>query len=117
MASFSEFDRTYSHVLLYPLQPANCVSLEERKVNFSTRMYGIYAEEMRVLTAAGQPIAESFLVWHRMREWDQLKQTCVYRAGGRDRFGKTLVLACRYWYELTDGFWGQFVITQIPMPT
>ena len=114
MASLSEFDRTYSHVLLYPPQPANCVSLEERKVNFSTRMYGIYAEEMRLLTAAGQPIPESFLVWHRTREWDQLKQTCVYRAGGRDRFGKTLVVACRYWYELSDGFWGQFVITQIP---
>ena len=25
-----------------------------------------------------------------------------------------MVTACRYWYELTDGFWGQFVSTQIP---
>ena len=26
----------------------------------------------------------------------------------------TQVVACRYWYELTDGFWGQFAVTQIP---
>ena len=25
-----------------------------------------------------------------------------------------MVVACRYWYELTDGFWGQFVLTQLP---
>ena len=25
-----------------------------------------------------------------------------------------MVTACRYWYELTDGFWRQFVSTQIP---
>ena len=25
-----------------------------------------------------------------------------------------MVVACRYWYELTDGFWGQMVLSQIP---
>ena len=25
-----------------------------------------------------------------------------------------MVVACRYWYELTDGYWGQFAVTQIP---
>ena len=25
-----------------------------------------------------------------------------------------MVVACRYWYELTDGYWGQFMVTQIP---
>ena len=27
------------------------------------------------------------------------------------------MVACRYWYELTDGFWGQLVLTQIPHAT
>ena len=25
-----------------------------------------------------------------------------------------MVVACSYWCELTDGFWGQFVLTQVP---
>ena len=25
-----------------------------------------------------------------------------------------MVVACRYWYELTDGYWGQFMLLQIP---
>ena len=25
-----------------------------------------------------------------------------------------MVVACRYWYELTDGFWGQFTLTNLP---
>ena len=24
------------------------------------------------------------------------------------------MVACRYWYELTDGYWGQMVLSQIP---
>ena len=27
---------------------------------------------------------------------------------------KNPVVACRYWSELTDGYWGQFCVTQIP---
>ena len=36
--------------------------------------------------------------------------------GGRhnQRSGSTEVVACRYWYELTDGYWGQFSLTQLP---
>ena len=25
-----------------------------------------------------------------------------------------MVVACQYWYELTDGYWGQFMLTQVP---
>ena len=64
---------------------------------------------------ADQPIAQSFLVWHRAYVYDQDTQTCAERGGRHNqRHGKTLVVACRYWYELSDGFWGQFVLTQIP---
>ena len=106
MASLPEFERSYSHVLLYPPQPKDCVTLDERKVNFSTRMYGIYLQEMRVLIAAGATMKESFLAWHRSREYDAESQTCSMRGGKhQQRYHKTMVVACRYWYELTDGFW------------
>ena len=115
MASASEFERTYSHVLLYPPQADECRSAEGRERNFSSRMYGIYLQEMRLAMAAGIPISQSFLVWHRTREYDKASRSCVLRGEkGGQRFGKTMVTACRYWYELTDGFWGQFVSTQIP---
>ena len=29
-------------------------------------------------------------------------------------YSATLAVACRYWYELTVGFWVQFSVTQIP---
>ena len=39
----------------------------------------------------------------------------VYRGGRHQQSNTpTLVVACRYWYELTDGYWGQFVLTQAP---
>ena len=65
--------------------------------------------------AAGIPISQSFLVWHRTREYDKDSRSCVFRGekGGK-RFGKTMVTVCRYWFELADGFWGQFASTQIP---
>ena len=65
MASLSEFDRSYSHVLLYPPQPAARVGFEGRQGNFSARMYGFYLQEMRDLLSSGQCVYESFLVWHR----------------------------------------------------
>ena len=115
MASASEFDRTYSHVLLYPPQADECRTAEGRERNFSSRMYGIYLQEMRLAMGAGIPISQSFLVWHRTREYDKDSRSCVFRGEkGGQRFRKTMVTACRYWYELTDGFWGQFVSTQIP---
>ena len=115
MAQLPEFERSYSHVLLYPPQPAHMVSLEGRQGNFSARMYGIYLEEMRGLVAAGGVVEASFLKWHREREYDAGTRTCVFRGGRHGQtHGKTQVVACRYWYELTDGFWGQLVLTQVP---
>ena len=64
--------------------------------------------------AAGSPVSESFLVWHRTREYDNVKE-CVHDRGGRhqQRYTNTPVVACRYWYELADGFWGQLTITNL----
>ena len=56
----------------------------------------------------------SFLCWHRDREYDAKAQVWSYRGTRAASQGKTLVVACRYWYELTDGFWGQLVLTQVP---
>ena len=61
MAQLPEFDRSYSHVLLYPPQPAHMVKLEGRQDNFSAKMYGIYLQEMRGLVAASGAIGVSFL--------------------------------------------------------
>ena len=62
------------------------------------------------------PLRESFLVWHRKREYDKETHGVRFRMGGRhqQRHEKTLVTACRYWYELHDGFLGQFALTQLP---
>ena len=60
MASLSEFERSYSHVLLYPPPPSECVSLELRKRNFTTRMYGIYLGEVVTVVEAGHCVEESF---------------------------------------------------------
>ena len=68
MAQLSEFERSYSHVLLYPPQPAAMLEHTGRQTNFSTKMYGIYLQEKRT---SGLPIAENFLVWHRTREYDR----------------------------------------------
>ena len=70
MAQLSEFDRSYSHVLLYPPQPRHMVNLEGRVETFSAKMYGIYLQEMRGLVAVAGAIAVSFLQWHRTREYD-----------------------------------------------
>ena len=115
MAQLSEMERSYSHVLLYPPQPRDMVEFEGRQVSLSSRMYGAYLMEQRLRTRAGMPMAESFLQWHRERHWDAEAQTVSFRGGARGHsHGATQVVACRYWYELTDGFWGQFCITQLP---
>ena len=115
MAQLSEFDRSYAHVLLYPPQPADMLTIEGRRRNFSSRMYGIYLEEVRATRDRQQPLDCNFLVWHRTRQYDSQKQCMVFRGGRHQQVEhKTFVVACRYWYELTDGFWGQFVLTQIP---
>ena len=53
--------------------------------------------------------------WHRGKEYDSATES-VHVRGGRhnQRHTCTEVTACRYWYELTDGYWGQFTITQLP---
>ena len=115
MASLSEFERSYSHTLLYPPQPELVRDLEGRQKSFSGKMYGFYVTEMRGMRDTERVIEQSFLKWHRSREYDPMTNACrergVRATGGEP---KTLVVACRYWYELTDGFWGQFVLTQIP---
>ena len=87
-----------------------------RQSNFSGKMYGFYTQEKRVaLEIFGHPISESFLVWHRARRYDAVDQMLKQRGGKHQQDTQpTLVVACRYWYELTDGSWGQFVLTQIP---
>ena len=115
MGQPSEFDRSYAHILLYPPQPVDMLTPESRRRNFSAKTYATYLEEMRGIHAVGHPLLENFLVWHRTRQYDSVKQCCVFR-GGRQQQGqqKTLVVACRHWYKLTDGFWGQLVLTHLP---
>ena len=114
MAQLSEFERSYSHVLLYPPQPAAMLEYEGRQGNFSSRMYGFYLQEKRQLVSAGSPIDESFLAWHRSRQYDCQLNTVSFRGWQHQQLRPpTFVVACRYWYELTDGFWGQFVLTQL----
>ncbi len=107
MAQLSEFERSYTHVLLYPPQPAAMVLFEGRQGNFSSRMYGVYLQEKRQEVNAGRPVSESFLAWHRSREYDSVRNVVQFRGGMHQQTAlKTQVVACRYWYELTDGFWG-----------
>ncbi len=83
--------------------------------NFSCRMYGFYLKEQKQEWAVHGMIKTSFLVWHRGYKYDSVTQACVPRnRKHQQRTQATLVVACRYWYELTDGFWGQFVFTQFP---
>ena len=116
MAQLPELLRSYTHVLLYPPQPAAMVDFEGRQGNFSAKMYGFYLEEKRQQSRAGVSVGQSFLQWHRDREYDKEGQQPVFR-GMKHQHGArqpTRVVACRYWYELTDGFWGQFALTQLP---
>ena len=81
------------------------VNLEGRMENLSAKMYGIYLQEMRGLVAASAAIDVSFLAWHRTREYDPQTSTYVFRGrADKQKTHKTFVVACRYWYELTDGF-------------
>ena len=84
MAQLSEFDRSYTHVLLYPPQPVDVLTPEGRRRNFSSRMYATYLEEARGIHTAGETLKENVLVWHRVRQYDSVTQCCVFR-GGRHR--------------------------------
>ena len=59
---FSEWERSYAHVLLYPPQPAAMLSLESRQVSFSAKMYGAYLEEKRQQVSHGVPIDENYVL-------------------------------------------------------
>ena len=61
------------------------------------------------------PLADSFLLWHRGKEYDSVTGSILQRKGrNQQRYTNTMVVACRYWFELTDGYWGQFTLTQLP---
>ena len=116
MAQLPEFEKSYSQVLLFPPQPAAMVDFSARQGgNFSAKMYGFYLQQNHIALDADVPIAESFLVWHRSRQYDSQKECWVFRGGQHQRIhAQTLVVACRYWYELTDGYVGQFALTLLP---
>ncbi|MCP4466655.1 MAG: hypothetical protein GY813_07890, partial [Halieaceae bacterium] len=81
LAQLSEFERSYSHVLLYPPQPAAMVNYDGRQGNFSSMMYGFYLQEKREQLVAGIHVSESFLVWHRGREYDTSNHCVQFRGG------------------------------------
>jgi hypothetical protein len=56
MAQLSEFERSYSHVLLFPPQPAAVRDFEGRQSNFCARMYGY-----------GTRINNSFMTFYQNR--------------------------------------------------
>ena len=62
MAQLPEFDRSYSHVLLYPPQPAAMLDFAARQSNFSAKMYGFYLQEQRIARESGAAVSQSFLV-------------------------------------------------------
>ena len=115
MAQLPEFERSYSHVLLYPPQPDAMVDFDGRQGNFSAKMYGFYLQENRTLLEADAPVSQCFLEWHRSRQYDPEKECVFFRGGQHQRtHGQTMVVACRFWFELTDGYCGQFALTMFP---
>ena len=81
-------------------------SVQGRSANFSSKLYGLYLEEMRAGLRVSNVISEVFLQWHRTRRYDSQKHAVEYRGTvAQQGRAKTLVVACRYWYELTDGSW------------
>ena len=115
MAQLPEFDHSHTHVLLYPPQPEHMVKLEGWEEHFSGKMYGMYLKEMRGLVAASGVMDVSFLQWRRAREYNPQTSTYVFRdRQDKQTTHKTMVVACRYLYELNDVFWGQMVLSQIP---
>ena len=80
----------------------------------SGQMYMRYLSEQQQKVDLQQPISESFLVWHRDRKWNpKLRQVDVFGMAQKHK-NFTKVCACRYWYELSDGYLGQWAVTQLP---
>ena len=57
------------------------VELEGTQQSFSGKMYGFYLHGQRQLCSSGGSVAESFLVWHRSREYDSQQQRLVFHGG------------------------------------
>ena len=115
MAQLPEFEKSYSHVLLYPPQPEAMIDFAGRQSNFSSKMYGFYLQENRTQVEAGACVSQAFLPWHRTRQYDAEKECISFRGGQHQRaHSQTLVVACRFWFELTDGYCGQFSLTMFP---
>ena len=125
LAQYSEFDKSYSHELLFPPQPDAVASALDapqehgaggHSGNFSWNMYAAYHREVLDHSTSNQPVMQSFLQWHRHYRWDRKNFKAEVRKGKNISHGRppTMVCACRYWYELTDGYWGQMALTQIP---
>ena len=113
MAQLSEFERSYSNVLLYPPQPKAMINFAGG--NFSAKMYQIYLADKRQQVAGGALVCDNFLTWHRDKEYDSEAQQMRYRTGRHNaRYVPTQVVACRYWFELTDGYWGQYFLGFLP---
>ena len=57
------------------------LTAEARQVSLSSKMYGTYLKQKQQQVAYGVPIQESFLVWHRTRQWDTETHQMVFRGG------------------------------------
>ena len=111
LAGLQEWQKSYSHELLYPPLPVFIdLHRDDQDLNFSCKMYFYYLQEQSTRVDDSQPLALSFLAWHRDRRYDRANNTFIYRTSSR----KCLVIACRYHFEMTDNFFGQFALTQLP---
>ena len=109
------FSTSYVEVQVFPLSPLMYKDqLHEEKLSGSAEMYKHYLVAQQQLIELQQPVSQSFLIWHRDKKWDALKRRPEVFGGGQKHKNMTNVVACRYWYELADGYLGQFAATQIP---
>ena len=83
IAQLSEFERSYSNVLLYPPQPAAMLEYKGRQRNFSSKMYGFYLQEKRTQMQGSAPVSENFLTRHRDKEYDSAAECMRYRTVSR----------------------------------
>ena len=109
------FSTSYVEVLVFPVSPlVYREQLQQEKLSGSAEMYSRYLLSQQQLTDLQQPVSQSFLVWHRDKKWNaRFRRVDVFGQGVKHK-NMTNVVACRYWYELADGYLGQFAATQLP---
>ena len=96
LAQLSEFEKSYQQVLLYPPQPAAMLDYEGRQKNFSSKMYGFFLQEMTQLCSVA-PLSQSFLMWHRGKEFDNMFGSVLLRQGrNQQRYTNTMVWAANH---------------------